>query len=245
MGRMSVSQAAGVLGVNVQRVHQRIADGSLRAELIGRQWAVDEADLARLDRRPAGRPLSVRSAWLLVALAEQSELSEVGLSASASERSRGRGRLRDLLADALDVSVREEFAAKLRAALRNRADRRLFSASARDLPDLRADQRLRVSGMSSELAGIASADIVEGYVDGADLGRLVKDYLLVESSPVDANVVLHVVAQAYGSGSLVASPLVVAADLAEHHRPREDARAVELVRNLAVELGEKSNAPAR
>ncbi len=236
MGKVSVSQAAGVLRVNVQRVHQRIADGSLRAELIGNQWVIDEADLARLDRRPAGRPLSERSAWLIAALAEPSHPSDVGVQASASERSRGRSRLRDLLVDALNVSANEVFALKLRAVFRNRANRRLYSAPARDLPDLRADERVRLSGVNSELAGIASADIVEGYVQASELGHLAKDYLFVESAPADANVVLHVVAHDYMSSSLVASPLIVAADLAEHHRPREEARAAELVRRVAGEL---------
>ena len=61
MGAVSVAQAAERLGVSVPRIHQRIADGSLSAERIGSQWAVDERSLLRIrERNKAGRPYSGR-----------------------------------------------------------------------------------------------------------------------------------------------------------------------------------------
>ena len=67
----SVAQAAERLGVSVPRIHQRIADGSLSAERIGSQWAVDERSLLRIqERSKAGRPYSARSAWAIIAASE-------------------------------------------------------------------------------------------------------------------------------------------------------------------------------
>lgn len=64
MEAVSVAQAAERIGVSVPRIHQRIADGSLSAERIGSQWAVDERSLLRIqERSKAGRPISARSAW--------------------------------------------------------------------------------------------------------------------------------------------------------------------------------------
>ena len=51
MGNVSVAEAAQRLGVGVPRIHQRIADGSLRAERIGSQWVVDELSLLRAAER--------------------------------------------------------------------------------------------------------------------------------------------------------------------------------------------------
>jgi excisionase family DNA binding protein len=74
MASVSVAEAAQQFGVGAARIHQRIADGSLRAERIGSQWVVDEVSLLRIaERRKPGRPLSARSVWAVVALAEHDE----------------------------------------------------------------------------------------------------------------------------------------------------------------------------
>ena len=236
MARISVAEAASRLGVNVQRVHQRIADGSLPAERVGHQWTVEDADVARLHGRPTGRPLSARSAWVLalVAAAEVSTASEF----AAPDRSRARVRLRRLLDDARELSAAQdqeaasaELAARLRSLLRGRAERRLFRASPRDLPDLRSDARVALSGISLPQAGIASADIVEGYAAASDAGALVDDFLLMDADHRSANVVLHVLDPATAWLHVVRPDhwLLMAADLAEHHRPRETARAARIV----------------
>lgn len=260
MAKISVSQAADRLGVSVQRVHQHIADGSVPAERIGHQWAIDEADLVRLDRRPAGRPLSPKSAWVLAIvaaldaaqdLAPHAKLSAGPANAAAAmvppnisppQRSLARARLREFLGEALrprglrdDESDVADLAANLRSLLRSRAERRLFRASPRDLDDLRSDGRINLSGISLPDSGIASGDIVEGYVAAHYLDDLVDDFLPCDARHAEANVVLHVVNPAVVPGRAVEPDnwLLLAADLAEHHRPREVARAAQIVREAA------------
>ena len=241
MAKLSVSQAAERLGVNVQRVHQRIADGSLRAERVGHQWVIDDADLARLERRPAGRPLSPKSAWVLALLAEDHDLAALSSDVSASEKSRARARLREILKESIDHASSEDgspnspgVASLLRQFLGGRAERRSFRAARGDLHDLRSDHRLQVSGVSLPASGIASGDIVEGYVSEAALPGLVREFLLSEAGHAEANVVLHVVSPSVPKGWIHPDNyLVLAADLAEHHRPREARRAEQVVREAA------------
>lgn len=233
MARVSVVEAANALGVHPQRIHQRIRDGSIPAERVGHQWSIDEADLALVrHRRGPGRPLSAKSAWALAAVAAADEEALARLS--PSERSRARSRLHALLnvasADDLD-----EAASILASALRNRADRELFIASARDLPDLRDDSRLHLSGVSLPESNISSGDIVEGYVAAKDLGGLVADYLLSHADRRRANVILHVSepdAENLVFDHAPESLLVRAADLAEHDGVREKNEAVKSVAEL-------------
>jgi hypothetical protein len=124
---------------------------------------------------------------------------------------------------------------QLRLMLANRAVRQVFRANTRDLRDLRADARLVLSGLSDPRAEIAAGDIVEGYVKQADLGHLIRDYLLTQAvdqaSRQQANVVLH------ASIRPVPRPaplLLIAADLADHRTPREESRAVEILNDLTA-----------
>ena len=67
---LSVAEAAEMLGVHPQRIHQRIREGSLPAEKVGNQWAVEMNDLRRIRHHAGpGRPLSSKSAWDLLAVA--------------------------------------------------------------------------------------------------------------------------------------------------------------------------------
>ena len=236
MGDISVAEAARRLGVGVPRVHQRIADGSLPATRVGSQWVIDEASLApAAESHAPGRPLSHRSAWALLALS-QSDQDALDALAPA-ERSRARERLQRLLAQSPPGARPSEVEAQAAAALlrswfRNRAERRLYRASPRDLPDMRDDHRLTLTGLSHPRSGIAAGDLVEGYLAAEYVDDVVADHLL--STPAadrDANVVLHVAAAAPGP----MAPLLLAADLAEHRRPREEARAAELLREIAAE----------
>jgi hypothetical protein len=123
-----------------------------------------------------------------------------------------------------------DLAVSLRSVFRNRARRRLLRASPADLADLRADDRWALL-VDLGASGIASADI-EGYLGESDLDGVVRDYLLVEADS-DANVVLHVIPDA--QYPYPESRLRLAADLAEHRGPREEARAAELLHELAME----------
>lgn len=236
MGSISVAQAAQRLGVSVPRIHQRIADGSLAAERIGAQWVVDERSLLHVqERSKAGRPYSARSAWALI---EVSEHDPNALRPSgAAGGSRARKQLGRLLGMAVEPPGGEdsvkELAASLRSMFRNRAERRQLRAATADLADLRADPRW-ASLVDVGASGIASAD-VEGYLEESKVHGVAKDYLLVESDR-DANVVLHVIPDA--QDPFLNSRLRLAADLAEHRGPREEARAAELLHELAMEWKE-------
>lgn len=227
VGRLSVVEAAALLGVHPQRIHQRIRAGSLPAERIGSQWAIEEADLELVrHRRAPGRPLSSRSAWALVTVASDDQEAIARLS--PTERSRARGRLRALMAlratNDLDAA-----SATLAVAMGNRARRALFVVSIRDLSDVRDDERLRLSGVSLPCSNISAGELVEGYVRASDFDGLVDDYLLVPADRHRADVVLHVVDIDVDDAVLdgVAESLLIrAADLSEHDGMREKDEAM-------------------
>jgi excisionase family DNA binding protein len=252
---LSLAEAAERLGVNESRVRQRIAAGSLRAQKVGGRWLLEEADVNEAGRRPPGRPLSSHSAWVLLLLADAIGYREAGapgrpgplVGVAPSVRTRSRNRLRALQDRVLNAAAvggeeaRAQVAAVLRNLLRSRAARHVYAASPLDLDDLRADARVVLSGLSHPESGIASGGVVEGYVRKADLHGLVRDYLLVSAQPSGASVFLHILehddplqdtAPMRGRGS----PLLLAADLAEHRGPREEARAFELVRQWAEQV---------
>ena len=233
MGGVSVAQAAERLGVSVTRIHQRIADGSLPAERIGSQWVVDERSLLHVQElSKAGRPYSARSAWAVIA-ASGDDRDRVGVSGPAVS-ARARMQLKRLLEPAAepvaDEEVVRQLVVSLRSVFRNRAQRRLLRAAPADLVDLKADDRLAML-VDLGASGIASPD-VEGYLGESDVDGVVRDYLLVEADR-DANVVLHVLPDA--QYPYPDSRLRLAADLAEHRGPREEARAAELLHELAIE----------
>lgn len=252
---LSVAEAAERLGVNESRVRQRIAAGSLRARKIGGRWLLEEADVAEAGGRPLGRPLSSHSAWVLLRLADALGEREAGgpgrpgplAGIAPSVRTRSRNRLRALQDQVLNAAVlgSEEALAQvadvLRNLLRNRAARHLYAASPLDLDDLCADARVSLSGLSHPESGIASGGVVEGYVRKADLEAIAQDYLLVSAKSSEASVFLHVLADddPLQDAALMrgrGSPLLLAADLAEHRGPREEARAFELVRQWAEQV---------
>jgi len=234
MGNVSVSEAARQLGVGVPRVHQRIADGSLRAKRIGSQWVIDELSLLRVaERKEPGRPLSARSVWAIIALAEGDET--VMSQLAPAERSRARARLTALLALASSAPKSEadvrRIASALRLLFRNRAERVSRKAAASDLAKLRDDSRWE-SIVSPAASGIASVN-VDGYLAADSLQAVSREYLLVPAE-ADANVVIHVLPA--DQKSYPESTLLLAADLAEQRGPREELKAAELLHELAVDL---------
>jgi excisionase family DNA binding protein len=231
MANVSVAEAARRLGVGVPRVHKRIADGSLGAERIGSQWVVDELSLLRVaERNEPGRPLSARSAWAIIALAEGDDKALSRLA--PSERARAKSRLNELLnlvskRPQGEAEVRR-IASALRLMFRNRADRVLRKAADADLPGLRDDARWQ-SIASLAVIGIAASD-VDGYLAGRDVDSLSRDFLLMPADS-DANVVIHVLPE--GQRVYSDSKLRLAADLADQRGPREELRAGELLREVA------------
>lgn len=232
MGSVSVAQAAERLGVSVPRIHQRIADGSLSAVRIGSQWAVDERSLVQVrERSKAGRPLSARSAWAVVAasVGDRDRVRSSGPVAWARASRQWSALLESAAEPARDEQAVEALAVSVRSIFRNRARRRLLRVAPSDLDDLRADERWAAL-VDLGASGIASAD-VEGYLAESDLDRVVKDYVLVDADR-DANVVVHAIAD--DQHPFPDSLLRLAADLAEHRGPREEARTAELLHELAL-----------
>lgn len=227
MSYVSVANASNQLGVNVSRIHQRINDGSLKADRIGAQWAVDELSLLNVAelKRP-GRPLSERSVWALIAAACRDD--HALRAVAPAERMRARSRFRELCDLVAQSSLSEDdvcaAAAMLRSRFRNRAQRRQYRGAAADLDELQSDRRWRAL-LEPAIHGIASVN-VEGYIARDDELSLARDYLLVEVD-MEPNVIVHVVSSSRSVP--VHSALLAAADLAEHRQPREELRAAVLL----------------
>ena len=177
---------------------------------------------------------SERSAWALVAVAADDQ--EILAEFEPPERSRARARLRALSRNVEIVDI-DEAAALLVSALGNRAKRSVLSASPRDLADVRRDDRIRLSGLSAPESHISSGRLVEGYVSAADAEGLIEHYLLSPASQQQANVVLHAVRSEVCElmSAVHASPLLPAADLAEHLGRRERNEAVRAVTRIPIE----------
>jgi hypothetical protein len=112
----------------------------------------------------------------------------------------------------------------LRSWLPRRAELLRLSAAPSDLAALRADARFVVSGVSDPRSGMSAAGEAEGYVMRADLPSLTRDFLL--SSAGRPNVWLHVSDRRLPAEVPLA---LIAADLADHDGPREDARVLDLL----------------
>jgi excisionase family DNA binding protein len=238
MALVSVVEAAHLLGVSVERVRQRIRNGSLPALKVGNQWGIDP-DLLQGASPLHSRPMSRRMAWAFIEM-----LGGSSPDVSPAERLRLRNR-----AEALRES--EDPAQLLRSWASSRAERRQYAAAAPDLDELRADHRLHLSGLSAADSGVIAGGIVEAYVASGDVPGLVADYFLVEPQDHRGNVVLHVLDDddkhekhhdhdedrdedpEHVRDELrrlgVSWPLI-AIDLSEHSGAREQQRAAELVR---------------
>ncbi|MDH6238213.1 helix-turn-helix domain-containing protein [Cryobacterium sp. CG_9.6] len=216
---LSVKEYAARQAISVGRVHQLIRTGRIHADKIGSSWVIDEAELGR--QAPLSRPLSMTNSWSLIALL------------SGIEPAKMEAKARWLL-DRKCASLAEhpEPAPLLASWLRARAPVLVVHANAADLADLRGDERVVLSGISDDRAGLSSEHEVEAYVDPEVAQELIREYLLVEvknaKSAKNANVWLHlahVEADADGRAPLG----LVLADLADHAGPRESQRVKELL----------------
>lgn len=199
-----VSEAARRLGVTRNRVHQRIAEGSLRAEKAGSTWLVDAAEL-----RPArvSRPMSPSMAWALI------QAKEGQFPYRPSERARLKERLARIENDPVD-----ELPRLVSSWLASRARSVRLEVHPRDLSLVREDPRVHLSGISDPRAGLASVTEVEGYVFGEDLADLGADLFLdLDGRPQRPNVLLHVTEIPMNE----VPELFSAADLFDRGGPRE------------------------
>lgn len=244
MAKLSVPQAAERLGVSPARIRQRVDDGSLVAEKVGGRWLVD-LDASWPRPTQLGRPVSPESVWWSLACAEEAmahvdeaarpgsllaRMRRADLALAESDSVAGAMRLsrstRSRAVRRLAVAVQKRDHGALLAWLSNRGARVAYVAAATDLPALRADSRLILSGVSHADSAIEDPRVVEAYVGADDVDGVVVDHWL-EKPMVDErpNVVLHV--------APVRPPrvdaMLLAADLAEHGGPREEQRARELL----------------
>jgi hypothetical protein len=103
-----------------------------------------------------------------------------------------------------------------------------MKAADADLARLREDSRWE-SLVNPADSGIASLE-VEGYLSKPNLKGLSDDFLLLPSAD-EGNVIVHLLPA--GQQAYPDSRLLLAADLAEHRRPREERRAAELLREVS------------
>ncbi|MDQ1294225.1 MAG: hypothetical protein QG608_2108 [Actinomycetota bacterium] len=203
-------EAAERLKVSQARVRQLYRSGRLQGRKVSDRILLDEVGLNRPAAR--SRPMSHRMAWGLIAVLSHQE--PVGLL--ARERLR-LGKAGERLKTDADP------ASWLRSWLPARAKRLSFSVDLEDIPSLRADPRILLSGISDPRAGLSTGGEIEGYLHPADLPGLVEDYLM--SGVGRNNAFLHLHPE---SPSPVPLGLVLA-DLADHNGPREDAKVNSLL----------------
>ncbi len=222
---LSIPELAKRLNVNQSRARQLVQSGRIRGQRVGGRWIVEEADAAQYrPGKPAGRPLSERSAWQLMSCFwdESPRHSLLGyLEPSPVEKHRLKERI-SRLKESPDLP-------ELLAWLANRAEKFEFSSSPSDIAELREDKRIHLSGVSHPRSGLLANSEVEAYVRRDDLRDVVKDWFLVEPYPGKRpNVILRAAERVPNE----LPPLVVAADLAERPGVREQEAAREILRSI-------------
>lgn len=208
---LSIAEFARSRGISDRRALQMVHSGEMPARRLGGRWLIDERELGRRPR--LGRPMSPRIAWAFIAVLSGDEPE--GLAPSEMAR---------LRLKVASLAGLPEPAALLSSWLRVRAEHHRLSAPASAIGALLADARLMRSGISDPRSGLASGREAEGYVHPFDFVSVVREFLLVPS--LAPNVFLHVADVQWADGVPIG---VVAADLADHNGPREDAQVRRLL----------------
>ena len=225
---VSVLEAAEALGISARRVRALIDSGQIAARRSGRRvWLVDldAARSARRRPRSAGQPISSRSAWAILDLAEGRRPH--GLS--ASEIGRAKQRVRRL--------------ADLRpGALASRARVHRLRAHPGVLKRLGEDPALVLGGSSAagrHGADLIAVDRVEAYIRPEDLAAFVSRYALRQAPDGRENVLIRVPSEwQFPSGVRDAPVAVVAVDLID----AGDERSVRAGRKLLGRILEEGEA---
>lgn len=210
----SVPEFAAEVGISVARARQLAVAGRVRAEKVGSQWAIAEAEVNRWTAMPS-RPMAERVSWAAAAMADGDPADWL----ESSERSRLRRRLTSLT-DSRDP------VARVQAWMWSRGVVGWWHADAESLPELA--KRVRLSGVSSLDSRISSGGMLEGYVRPGELEALVDEFWLVPADPGQGEVLLRV--SDFGRDRV--PRLMVAADLADHRRAREVDAAERVIREV-------------
>lgn len=193
-----------------------IADRHLPAQRVGQSWSINEADLARR-RVPVGRPLSMDMARGLLDLA-------AGVRPGLSPRDISRLRV-NMIRLVREVRSDGDPAGLLRSWLPRRAKRLEMSVAEADVPDVLADDRLVISGVSDKRAGMSSPRMGEGYLEEQVARTFFDDHFIVEADS-RANLIVHVAVIVPPI-----SPVLIAADLSDYRAGREDHQAQVVLEN--------------
>lgn len=210
---ISVGEYAARAEVHYSAVAKRARKGEIPAIKVGSHWVISEAALNA--RRAASRPMSPDNARRLLVLISGLESDVVDPVL--------KGRLRAKARDLQDGRVSSEM---MWSWVRSRAPRQGFACAPDDLPDLLADDRLIPSGVIDPRSGLASSNVVEGYVHPDEYDRVVREFLLAPSER--PNVWLHVANPPLDDSGRIPVGFVIA-DLLDHDRPRENAAAERLI----------------
>lgn len=221
----SVADAARRTGLSERRVRALIADGQIPARRVLGRWAVSTHDLDRFRRRPAGRPLSERSAWAIL-----DHLAGNSKAPAVAAPSRVGARVRQLTESAAPETILVPW-------MRTRSVPQRYSAAATDAVALRADDRVILGGHHA-LADDTVADL-QIYVQQSDLADLLSDHHLQEPDDVHGDGLtvtirvvssLDLVPRSPVSRHKVAAP-VAAVDVLDTDPPgKQDRPAVQLLR---------------
>jgi hypothetical protein len=210
---IGVAEAAEWLQVSPQRVRAMIASGALPARRVSRIWLIDTSQPWAVQR--LSRPLSPRMAHGLIDLLSGKPINDL----PAPQASRLRGYARRLC-------EHDQPGRLLAAWLAQRPDgvRIARAAHSADLPSLRADPRLVLSGASDPRSDISAVE-VEAWVRADEWAAVEADHLL---SPVGVkNVYVRL------SRERVPHPVpmgLLMADLADWPGPREQQAVHRLIK---------------
>ncbi|MBK0422573.1 hypothetical protein JD292_10875 [Leucobacter sp. CSA2] len=207
-----MSEFAKAKGISRGRAYELVRAGVLPAHILA-DGSIILDDAAALWEPRKARPLSQAMAWKLLQALDGAR----GEGLRDSERARIRGHL-------AAVQQAESPARELAAKVARRSQLREFEAHVEDVRDLRADERLQISGVGAPGSGMNAGDVVEGYVDPAKVDAVVADYLLKERR--GGNVRLRV-----GRVPVVGNA-ALAADLADWGRARELREAERILNEL-------------
>lgn len=227
---LTVSEAAERIGVSDRRVRAMIAAGRLPAQQILGRWAVADDAVSTFTDRPAGRPLSQRSAWQVL-----------GYLTGTVRRLPARLEQRVL---ALDTVEHPEKALVAWTASRGKVAR--LSGSSESMAGLEADPRF-VAGGDRAFTDLESQSPLRGYVDAADLDDVIAEHGLIDSS-ADPTAVLRVVSDIAAiprtpARANLASAPVGAIDLLESADPRGAGVADRLLRSTVRARVSSSRTP--
>ncbi len=215
MSLLAVSEAAERLGVSTRQVQHLVAQGELRSLARG---VVDETSVERLlsvRRGSHTKAWAESTAWGAVALLSGHGAEWLG----ESQRSRLRGRLRDLGADELVERTRG----------RARVSRYAAHRSTRE----RLRKELAETSAAAERLGLAATNAVDGYLAISDLEAVVARHGLIRDDT--GSVTLRATRFDIAVVRHLASDLLAALDLAESLDVRERRTGVEA---LDVSLAE-------